>query len=527
MRPVSIVGTIFSGVFLFSAAVLAAEMPASENSEWGDDSQEVHAEAAPRPTAIDQEGKIKLSAAVQTTYIDFLRSGPALPATLRYRPWNQFIDLTFLVNPTDHLNGEAVFRLENVFGGYWGEQNSYAVRRLYIKGDYPVSFCLGDYNAKLTPLTLQAQDDANELDARFFTDKEQRNRRESYLLPDGTWPLTGYQVGYYQFLDEPNHIGVGIESFGARIGVQGTATDYFTFAHDQYLVVAAGKLDLSKSFQGGAAVLNQFDVPETGDSQAAVFKNRINDFHGSLNLWPDHLTVQGEFASSQSNTDSGRANYFSDQAVNLNLMGGTEYFKLKVAYFQIGGDYFAPGAQTRLQDARINLPIITENNTWDAASNWFSTPPILPHYNPAYPLNKYNNRILASQRLAFFPYEDNLFPYGQATPNRNGYECRLDLDVFNPYVQPIIKYAAAREIKDATGDGKRNFVLKEIGSKFAWSWITGSVDYQNEDTNNGNHIGLTSTTLRGGLEFKVLPDFEVLLGYKHQDFNGSEFIGNL
>jgi hypothetical protein len=511
---------------LWGAESSARAEKAKDATEYAGD-QKLETVSVPVAHDLDPSGKVKLGAAVNASYIDFTLAGPAAGATKRYRPWNEYIDLLFYANPLAELQGQAVFRLQNVFGGYWGERNSYAVRRLFIKGDYMVKFYLGDYNAKLTPLTLMTSEDGSELDARFFKEKKQKNRDELYLLPDGTWPLTGYQIGYYQDLDVKKHMGIGIKSFGARLGTQGTATDYFAFAHDQYLAAVAGDLDLTKEFHAGIALITQFDVQETGDQQAAVFRNKISDVNGQLYLWPDRVAIQGEWATSQSNTDTGRTDYFSDQAVQLGVLTELEYFKLDAKLFQVGGDYFAPGAQTRIQDAGINLPVITGNNTWDSSSNAFSSPSIQPHYDPAYPLNKYNNRILASQRLGFSPYENNLFPYGPATPNRNGYQVALRLDFLKPYIQPVLKYATACEIKDATEDGKRNFVLKEAGSRFSWEFITGTIGYQNEDTRNGNHIAMTTTTIRGGLEFKFLSSLELALGYKHQDFNGSEFIGNV
>lgn len=482
--------------------------------------------AAPK-NALDQAGKVRFGGILMSRYIDFGEYGPNFPDSLRFRPWNQLVDLQFMATPVEKLEALAIFRLENTFGGYWGDRNIYGVRRLFIKGDYPVYFELGDYNAKWTPLTLQTFDDEELFEADFFQAKKRRIRNEVYLLKDSTWPLSGYRIGTNFVFDEAKSIKLNLESIGARLGVRNVATDFNTFLFDQYLLGVMAKMDVTKEFNFGGGYMAQFDVHETWDTaDQGGYSNRIGEANAQLNLWPEVAELHAEWAISRTNTQTGYTDYFSDQAAKVGLSVDTPYVRGNFNYSQVGGDYAAPGAQTRLRAASVNPPFVTENNTWDATSNFLVDPPIVPHFDPDVPLTRYNSRIIAVPKLSYYPFENNTFPYGEATPNREAFRLFLASDAYKDYVVPAVQFVSARELVDGTGDGKRNFTYFTIGAKGYVGVFTLLAGYQLEDTNNQNHIAFTTTTWHGGVTAKIVKGVDVYAGYKHRDFNGSEFIGN-
>ncbi len=99
----------------------------------------------------------------------------------RYRPITQYLDLKFSLNATKELYSEATFRVENVYGGFWGSMDIYGLRRFFIQGQYPISFVFGDFQAKMTPFTLWADDDEKPYEAKVFADKREMNKKELYL----------------------------------------------------------------------------------------------------------------------------------------------------------------------------------------------------------------------------------------------------------------------------------------------------------------------------------------------------------
>lgn len=483
--------------------------------------------AAAPASSLDRDGKVKISGQVKGAYVDFALYGPAYAEATRYRPWNEYVDLAFTLQPAAQLESQAVFRMQNVFGAFWGEGDIFGVRRLYLKGDYPVYFTVGDYQARLTPLTLMTFDDENPFEAVFFQDKKNRNREQVYLPADQTWPLTGFQIGSRLDLDPAQHIGLRVDALGARLAVANMTASTLTYGHDQYLLGAMLNLDLTPDIALEGHSLTQFDLQETGDPAAPAFAGRIYGAGGKIYLWPKVFSLSGEWDQSLSNTHTGTTDYLQDSAIRAEVGVETEYVSLTGAYAQIGGDYVAPGAQTRLRDANVNPPLVTENNTWDISSNWFpdSGYPVTPHYPSGTPLTKYNHQILAS-KLKFYPFENNTFPYGPATPNRDSYQAQAVLHLWPKVLEPMLKFVQARELVDATGDGKREFRVYSAGTRFHWEFLTGSAGYQLEDTNNQNHIAFTTTTIHAGLEAVIIKELSGLLGYQHRDFNGSEFFGS-
>lgn len=511
--------TLFLGLVVFFGATTF--LGAENKNTFLDDP---NLEKIPLDTALDKNQKIFLGGRVQADYVDLELYGPGQDPTKRYRPWRQYLDLAVYATPLTPIEMLAIFRLENIFGGYWGDQNLYGVRRLTLKGHYPVEFTVGDYTLKLTPLTFQTFSD-DLFQADFFLNKSMRNRNEIYLLKDGGRPLTGFQLAYDS--DPEGNAGVLLQSNGARLAKQGEMTEYSVYSFDQYFLNASAKVFFQKEFELTGNYLWLFDSPDGGDpAQNPVFRNQIYSLNGKVMVWPDVASFSGEWAQSNTNTHTGYTNYFLDRALNLECKITVQPFHLKVGYRQVGADYIAPGAQTRMLDSTTNLPFLTHNNTWDASSNWFTYPPIVPHFDPQYPLTKYNYRVFTSPKMGFFPYANNIFPYGDATPNRESLQAVLGTDFLWELLQPTLDCISARELADQLGDGIRNFTRLAAALHWHWQAFSGMFGYQREDTRTQHFIGFTSTTAHAGLQVKLSDSLEGLLGYKHIDYNGSEFFGD-
>jgi hypothetical protein len=132
----------------------------------------------------------------------------------RYRPLTQYIDLIFSAYSGKEIKAEAVFRLENLFGGLWGSQDIYGIRKLTISGNFPISFVVGNFTAKLTPYTLWANEDDNSFEAKIYRDKREMIKKELYLSGN-EWPLTGGRVSYAGNVF--GNVGIEVKAIGARL----------------------------------------------------------------------------------------------------------------------------------------------------------------------------------------------------------------------------------------------------------------------------------------------------------------------
>lgn len=481
----------------------------------------------------------------------------------RYRPITQYIDLKFSLHSTKELYAEATFRLENLFGGFWGSQDIYGLKRLFVQGEYPISFIIGDYQAKLTPLTLWAVDDERAYEAKVFADKREMNKKELYLL-DNTWPVNGGKL--HTIVNLFDTLDLNFQVLGARLGEAGksnyktydAASGVFiptTYKHDQYLL--ASRLASDFTTKGLITIGGNFsqikDAKDTGkdasDFDAPVLDNQVMSVDADLNIFDGLFKARVELAKSLYSANAGEGKewlyispegksemthqYVVDSAVigiaEVNYMNT----KLMAKYRNVREKFTAYAAQTRIYDERNNEMYLTQNSTWNISAK----PPSYEIGGRIYPFTKYNPAINPSytgiaywayNTLGYPIYENNTNPFGDATPNRQGYSAILSGDYGEDIkFEPFIKYELASEIYPVMKDCPRQFTVIEGGGKISVWQIALYGSYKFEDTNNNtkNGIAFTSTNINLGLEYEIIKKkLMAHLGYKHTEFNGFEYV---
>jgi hypothetical protein len=488
----------------------------------------------------------------------------------RYRPITQYLDLKFSLNATKELYAEATFRVENMYGGFWGSDDIYGLRRFFIQGQYPISFVFGDYQAKLTPFTLWAVDDDRPFESRIFSDKRDMNKNELYLLDD-TWPLSGGKIQTIATIADA--VDVNITFMGARLGVNGQ-NDYTVYdptynsfvpqlmAHDQFLV--AGRIDSSLSLPDNLDIGFNYseieDDRDTGDNyNAPTVDNPVYSADAAFKLkFGDGMDakISGEFAKSLYTNNAGINGYISDTAMKAGVEVNAFNTKVTASFIDVGNSFTSYAAQTRIFDERSsdqfstflnNDLYLTQNNTWNIAG----APPQYIIGTKIYPFTKYNPTINVSYglnpnssasglasvpgNLLFYPqYENNISPYGDATPNRQKISVMLSGDYdFGFVLKPLVSYDMASEIVpysgiDLLGNPQtiavRNFSVIRVGTKAEYGMFAATVGYTMEDTNNNSTVAYSSAIIDAGLEATLIKKkLKVYAGYKHIDFNGTEY----
>ncbi len=248
----------------------------------------------------------------------------------RYRPITQFIDLKFSLNANKELYAEAIFRLENMFGGFWGSQDIYGLRRLFIQGDYPVSFVIGGYQGKLTPFTLWAVEEERPFEAEIFARKREMNRDELFLM-DNTWPLTGGKV--HTIVEIVEALDIEMMVMGARMGEAGksnyqvydpTSSAFIpqVYAHDQYLISGRLATDatLGDMLKIGVNFSEIVDAKDTGkdaaDYEKPVIDNYVVSYDGDVDMDVEenvNVNVHAEMANSWYTNFKFENNYITDR----------------------------------------------------------------------------------------------------------------------------------------------------------------------------------------------------------------------
>lgn len=481
----------------------------------------------------------------------------------RYRPITQYIDLRFSLHSTKELYAEATFRLENLFGGFWGSQDIYGLKRLFVQGEYPISFILGDYQGKLTPLTLWAVDDERPYEAKVFADKRDMNKKELYLI-DNSWPLNGGKL--HTIINLFDTVDFNFLVMGARLGEAGKSnykaydpsSGVFipvTYKHDQYLLAGRFASDFAT---GGLITLggnfSQIkDAKDTGkdasDYNAPVLDNQVMSVDTEVNVMDGLFKAKAELAKSLYSADAARDRlwlyiapdgtsqmthkYVVDSAVVADAEVNYFNTKLKVKYKNVREKFTAYAAQTRIYDERNNEMYLTQNSTWNISAK----PPSYEIGGRIYPFTKYNPAINPSYTgIALLPYnvlgypmyENNTNPYGDATPNRQGYSAILSGNYGDDFVvAPYVKFEVATEIQPSVKDCPRVFTVLEGGGKLSIWQISLYGSYKMEDTNNNtkNSVAFTSVIMDAGLEYEIIKKkLLAYIGYKHIEFNGYDFV---
>jgi hypothetical protein len=469
-------------------------------------------------------------------------------APKRFRPITEYINLDFNLRALKGLSMDAVFRLEEVFGGFWGSQSIAVTKRISIDGDYRIKFSIGDFQAKLTPYTIWAVDDERPNESKVFSDKRDMNKAELYLA-DNSWPVTGGKASTTINLFGPDVsfdimaaklVSANFSNYSVIPGLSQSNTAIISYPHDQYM--GAGRISseiLKDILKLGVNFVEIKDMKDTGKVYGnPVLDNYVGSADAEVNVM-GLVKIKGEFAASNyySGSDSDLSwqnRYISDTA--FRIAAETEYgnTKLEAAFFVNGNSFTAYAAQTRMYDDTNNFPYVTQNNTWSASLAY--TPYSVSGF--IYPFTRYNPEIVASYYSAghnlipYIVYENNAMPYGDATPNRQGLIIKLSGKYFDDILIPYFKYSYLEEIISylplpVSAYFARTFVNAEGGAKLKfWDFIL-SGGYKHEHTYNnaptGDDVNLNSGIMDLGIEYRPDKKWVLAAGYRNIAFSGSEF----
>jgi hypothetical protein len=517
----------------------------------------------------------------------------ATPLDQRYRPITQYIDLKFSLHARKDLYAEATLRLENLFGAFWGSQDIYGLRRFFIQADMPVSFIIGGYQGKLTPFTLWAGDDSRPFESKIISDKRDMNKNELYLLDDswpleGAKVQTIMEL--FDTLDvNLTVLGARLAKYDSNTTVStftlfdsrnpyGTVDGYIAphALHDQFLIGGRMSSDftLKDVLNVGVNYVEVSDSRDTGVYTAPMVDNYVFSLDGNVNIkFSDDFTakVYGESAGSWYTGDKGNTwteniydakvwnpitqsfgetttstyHFATDSALkgglSLNFLGTS----LDLSYKNVGNSFTAYAAQTRIYAQGSNYYYVTQNNTWNINNFNIQSPnipinscPIYMIGGQVYPLSRYNPSIITARTgIASIPgnllegvfYENNTNPYGDATPDRQGFKAQFKGDYGNGIFQPMFSFESESEPVAFVVGHPRVFSVVEGGAKSEFGQFVITAGYKSEDTENGatgvSKVALTSSVIDFGVECELIPKkLSALVGFKQNTFNGTELM---
>ncbi len=478
-------GLLLFAVSAFAEGTLADDLKAIMDKQW---TLEQKIDKIMTSPGVKVNGQLKFS----STDVFYSGGGAAaITGTLgdadgntqaRYRPMTQLLDLDFNARLTKEISIDGMFRFEYVLGGAWGFYNLYGVRRLYAKGltDY-ADFYIGDYQAKLTSLTVMPCEDTylNDFESDIYAYKKDSNKADLFLS-DNSWPLSGLTMSKkFNIVDKT--FGFGYKIMGAYLarggdmiydvspamGISPGIPLAYTPQHNQFLYSISPTFSLFDMVDLTGHYVDIMDAKDSGIVTAPAINDQVMGADVKVNI-ANIVNLYGEFQMSNYNTgadadlSTAEYDYVTGTAMKLEAEVKAEYLtewlpkiSVKGGYLSVDNDYIAFGAQTKIYDPIMNgQQVLTQNNTWSVQAKGadgtfrpdgyiFLNSLVIP--GKIYPLTRYRNVILASNGFlvnnmtpagfitdpgAFLIGKDGIvFPYGDATPNRAGPYANLAIDI--------------------------------------------------------------------------------------------------
>ena len=456
------------------------------------------------------------------------------------------LDLAVNATPNKTSEVQAIVRLRNEFGGFFGAGMSVEVRELWARGiiaDF-IKYRVGDMDLAMSPYTLFSPDAEGFVnEPAIFQPLREVIDYEQFYTKDNTRRLQGGKLDFgFNFGTVLEDLEVS--SFIARI----RGTDFFTVPNR---LVSGGELNFSTvTFSDslgtkadiGINLIHTFDDLQSGNAVTGI-RNTVTTIDYDLTVFD-----KGNMALNLSG-ESGRSNIARAERVTdadgkeENVMLSEEddtfmdvclTFKLKkqklmvsASFIDIGPDFFSTGAQSKRVEFGADK---TYYNRVGVDRNLRQT----STFDLSRDRSLYTFRT-ADRLMAYDPRYSNTLPYGDATPNRQGLKFGVNYGSDNDKIAARVNGAFLSEIRGQGTFELKDFTLIKAAAdinfhKFA-NWkneLRLTLGVQLETTERGGEeieqVDLSSTLLDLGLEYELFSKFDILLGAKLFNSEGRDYI---
>jgi hypothetical protein len=420
-------------------------------------------------------------------------------------------------------------RIRNDYGGFWGSGVTFDVRQLYVKGvvggifryqlgdiNYRMSrYTLWNYNQELstnTPAILQQQFDVVNYDHFFFNDNSRRMQGAAgeFALVFNKW------VQELQF-----HL------MTSRV----KPSDFATVS-DRLFTGLNANLVQSKYAELGFNFASMYDVPGTSRN-ASTFHNPVLtgtwQFDADFKNWKAQL--KGEAGKSRTNIrENTTAPDWRGKFIDTELSGTFKNIGLTISANAkyVNSEFRSPGAQTKRIDYN-GLPVAYQRITNDQILRPVGMLDLMRESN-------FYNLQLRPYLMEFSPVYDNITPYGDATPNRQGFTFKA---LFDNKKNPLKIEVSQMEWKEVRGEGtalprefSRTMVIAELLPERMFTSMKRkthfSLSYRNDATTRPTQelvrgVQLATRCLAVGAELEMAKSFDAMFGMQNLAYSGFDY----
>lgn len=477
--------------------------------------------------------KISFTGAARGLYYgDKLTQDDQTPDTVTAPKLNSghvMVDLGVNIRPNKNTEILGMVRVRNDYGGFWGSGVTFDVRQLYIKGLIGgiFKYQLGDFNYRMSRYTFWNYDQevisqqpaifrqqTDVINYEHFYDNDNSRRQQGASL--------GFALVFKKFVKE-----LQVNAVTTRV----RASD-FAQVDDRLFSGFNMQLVQSKYLNLGFNYANLYDVSGTSKNNVGlrnpVMTGTVQAVYGIKNY---EAKLDGEFGKSRTfYQNSTTAPDWNGKFLDFNLkLSQTKWgVHLSGNAIQIGSAFRSPGAQTkRIDFSQQALAYTRITNNQELRP--FTMLDLMRE-------SSFYVMQLRPYLMDFAPKYDNITPFGDATPNRQGMIVRLR---YEKKSSPITAEFANYTLQEMRGEGtlnprkfSRNQLQAEVKvNEYFKNWkkrFNVSVSYRSDQTTREGEelvrgVDLKTNVLSTGFELEVLPSFDLMFGLQQIAYQGFDY----
>lgn len=436
-------------------------------------------------------------------------------------------DLGTNVEVNELFKANAIFRVRQPFGAFFGDQTSFQFRQFQLKGKVKsIDYEIGDINVEMTPYTVYNPD------VMFNTYESDVLRMRTDILEyenfnfGNSWRLQGIHGGT-QFDFDKTIQSIGIYGFATRTNSTNDAD-----ISDRLLVGGTATLKQSDKLSIMANYVGLQDVQiETADYN---YVNHVLTGQVQYTMDKDNYTLGLDWESGISSYDyienaSNAAVSYNDFFYDVNAKFELKSAKVQLfaGYREVGAQFTNPAAQTR----RIDITNATDLFTSVQSASINREQILFDRVSDESIYNRSINPLL----LTFLPQYGNVTPYGQATPNRTGITAGVKTTDSSKFVQASLKAQLLSEVQGEGTVDLRKFTAVEGGAAFDAGkfleldrlvLVKAGARYENTTRDGLAGVDFSSLLIDAGVTVETAKNLDLMVGAKLLSASGSEYLAS-
>lgn len=447
------------------------------------------------------------------------------------------LDLAMNATPNEVTEVQAILRLRNEFGGFFGSGMSVEVRELWARGIIAnvLKYRVGDMDLVMSPYTLfNAPEEGMVNEAAAFQPFREVVHYEQFYTDANTRRLQGAKLDFGLDFTKVLY-DAKVNAFAARV----RGTDFFTIpsrfvtgGQAQFSTQSiSDSLGMKADF--GLNLVHTFDELRSGEANDGI-RNTVYTVNYDLRVLDnDKMAVHVLGETGQSNLEflADSLTVFTEDDsfldVGAKLVLKPQKLTVSASFVDVGPDFFSIGAQSK----RVNYNATKSYYNRLGKDNAVRAPGLfdLTRDRALYTFQ------LSDRLMDYDPRFSNTMPYGQATPNRKGLRFGINHGDESEIFELGLSGAFMSEIRGQGTFELKQFTLLRAAADFnahhIFDWnktLRLTLGYQYETVDRGGLevevVDLTSNLIEVGLEAELFENFDILLGAKLLSAEGREYI---